>query len=129
MTDWDDKYDLLSATRPLYHNPDYWRFLVRDVWRLDDRPRSFVDFGCGYGWAGLFLMPLLASGSDYTGLDWTAPRRCWKRGGRCSPGGPARPASSLAMRRRAPSTMTSSTWRSPTLCSCTWPSPERPWRR
>jgi SAM-dependent methyltransferase len=73
MTDWDDKYDLLSATRPLYHNPDYWRFLVRDVWRLDDRPRSFVDFGCGYGWAGLFLMPLLASGSDYTGLDRSAP--------------------------------------------------------
>jgi len=73
MTHWDDRSALLSATRPLYHNEDYWRFLVRDVWRLDDRPRSVVDFGCGYGWAGLFLMPMLASGGDYTGLDRSAP--------------------------------------------------------
>jgi SAM-dependent methyltransferase len=73
MTDWDDKADLLSATRPLYHNEDYWRFLVREVWRLDDRPRRLADFGCGYGWAGLFLMPMLAAGSEYTGLDRSAP--------------------------------------------------------
>jgi ubiquinone/menaquinone biosynthesis C-methylase UbiE len=66
---WDDKYELLSATRPLFHNEDYWRFLVREVWRIDDRPRRVVDFGCGYGWIGLFLMPMLAPGSDYTGLD------------------------------------------------------------
>lgn len=66
---WDDQYELLSATRPQYHNEDYWRFLVREVWRLDDRPRRVVDFGCGYGWVGLFLMPMLAPGSDYTGLD------------------------------------------------------------
>jgi SAM-dependent methyltransferase len=32
-----------------------------------------VDFGCGYGWAGLFLMPMLARGSDYTGLDRSGP--------------------------------------------------------
>ena len=66
---WDDQYEFLSATRPQYHNEDYWRFLVREVWRVDDRPRRVVDFGCGYGWAGLFLMPMLAPGSDYTGLD------------------------------------------------------------
>ena len=66
---WDDQYERLSATRAQYHNEDYWRFLVREVWRVDERPRSVVDFGCGYGWAGLFLMPMLARGSDYTGLD------------------------------------------------------------
>jgi ubiquinone/menaquinone biosynthesis C-methylase UbiE len=66
---WDDQYERLSATRPQYHNEDYWRFLVREVWRVDDRPRAAVDFGCGYGWVGLFLMPMLAPGSDYTGLD------------------------------------------------------------
>jgi SAM-dependent methyltransferase len=66
---WDDKFELLAATRPLYHNEDYWRFLVRDVWRLDQRPCRLVDFGCGFGWIGLFLLPMLAPGSEYVGLD------------------------------------------------------------
>jgi SAM-dependent methyltransferase len=66
---WDDKADLLSAWRSMDHNEDYWRFLVRDVWRLDRAPVRIADFGCGYGWAGLFLLPMLASGSEYTGLD------------------------------------------------------------
>lgn len=66
---WDDAFDKLSVTRSLYHNEDYWRFLVRDVWRIDQRPIRVVDFGCGYGWVGLFLMPMLADGSDYTGVD------------------------------------------------------------
>jgi SAM-dependent methyltransferase len=55
------------------HNEDYWRFLVRDVWRLDRAPVRLVDFGCGYGWAGLFLLPMLAPGSTYTGLDRSQP--------------------------------------------------------
>jgi SAM-dependent methyltransferase len=66
---WDDKADLLSAWRSMDHNEDYWRFLVRDVWRLDRAPVRIADFGCGYGWAGLFLLPMLAPGSAYTGLD------------------------------------------------------------
>ena len=66
---WDDQADLLSAWRSMDHNEDYWRFLVRDVWRLDRAPVRVADFGCGYGWAGLFLLPMLASGSEYTGLD------------------------------------------------------------
>ena len=70
---WDDKFDYLNATRGLYHNQDYWRFLVRDVWRLDTRPSRLIDFGCGFGWVGLFLMPMLAEGSEYTGLDLAAP--------------------------------------------------------
>jgi ubiquinone/menaquinone biosynthesis C-methylase UbiE len=70
---WDDQFDYLNATRSLYHNQDYWQFLVRDVWRIDGRPCSIVDFGCGFGWAGLFLMPMLAPGSDYTGIDLSEP--------------------------------------------------------
>jgi SAM-dependent methyltransferase len=70
---WDDKFDYLSATRGIYHNQDYWRFLLRDVWRIDQRPCHIVDFGCGYGWAGLLLMPMLAAGSEYTGLDLSKP--------------------------------------------------------
>jgi SAM-dependent methyltransferase len=70
---WDDKGDYLAATRSLYHNADYWRFLVREVWRIDVAPRRLVDFGCGYGWIDGFLMPMLAAGSDYTGLDVSAP--------------------------------------------------------
>jgi SAM-dependent methyltransferase len=70
---WDDKADLLSAWRSMDHNADYWRFLVRDVWRLDRAPVRVADFGCGYGWAGLFLLPMLAPGSEYTGLDQSQP--------------------------------------------------------
>jgi len=49
---WDDKFDLLAITRSTLHNEDYWRFLVRDVWRIDQRPIRVADFGCGYGWIG-----------------------------------------------------------------------------
>ena len=85
---WDDKHDYLAVTRTLLHNADYWRFLVRDVWRIDDAPRRVVDFGCGYGWVGLFLLPMLAPGSTYTGLDISGPLlergRAWFEG---RPGG------------------------------------------
>jgi SAM-dependent methyltransferase len=70
---WDDKFDYLSATRSLYHNQDCWRFLVRDVWGIDHTPCSVVDFGCGFGWMGLFLMPMLAAGSRYIGIDLAEP--------------------------------------------------------
>ena len=70
---WDEKAALLRDTRGLLHNEDYWRFLVRDVWRIDRAPVRLVDFGCGYGWAGAFLLPMLAEGSSYTGLDRSAP--------------------------------------------------------
>ncbi|MCC7147338.1 MAG: class I SAM-dependent methyltransferase [Phycisphaeraceae bacterium] len=69
---WDDRYEHLCASQWLYHNADYWRFLVRDVWRLD-RPCRIVDFGCGYGRWGLVLLELLPQGSTYTGLDTSGP--------------------------------------------------------
>lgn len=73
LSEWDDKADLLSAWRRMDHNEDYWRFLVRDVWRLDRAPVRIVDFGCGNGWAGRFLLPMLAAGSEYTGFDRSQP--------------------------------------------------------
>jgi SAM-dependent methyltransferase len=66
---WDDKFDLLDATRSDLHNEDYWRFLVREVWRIDRAPVRIADFGCGFGWVGLFLTPMLAPGSLYAGID------------------------------------------------------------
>lgn len=62
---WDDKFDYLRQSRALYHNEDYWRFLVRDVWRIDNRALKIVDFG----WVGLFLLPMLASGTEYVGFN------------------------------------------------------------
>ncbi len=74
MTDsWDDKFDYLRQSRALYHSEDYWRFLVRDVWRIDSRPLRVADFGCGFGWAGLFLLPMLAPGTEYVGFDRSEP--------------------------------------------------------
>jgi SAM-dependent methyltransferase len=67
--DWNDAYETLSNSRWLYHNSDYWEFLVRTVWKLDRQPVRLVDFGCGFGRIGLVLMPLLAKGSTYTGFD------------------------------------------------------------
>ena len=66
---WNDAYEILSNSRWLYHNTDYWEFLVRTVWKLDRRPVRLVDFGCGFGRIGLILLPLLAKGSTYTGFD------------------------------------------------------------
>ena len=70
---WDDKAEYLAATRRLFHNEDYWRFLVREVWRIGEAPVRMVDFGCGYGWAGFFLLPMLPAGSQYVGFDISEP--------------------------------------------------------
>ncbi|MBR4825258.1 MAG: class I SAM-dependent methyltransferase [Spirochaetaceae bacterium] len=68
MTDWDDKFDYLKLTRSLYLNVDYLQFLVEKVWKITKKV-DVVDFGCGYGYLGLVLMPLLPEGSTYTGVD------------------------------------------------------------
>jgi SAM-dependent methyltransferase len=70
---WDDKAEFLAETRRLYHNEDYWRFLVREVWRIGEAPVRVIDFGCGYGWAGFFLLPMLPPGSTYFGFDISEP--------------------------------------------------------
>lgn len=65
---WDSRIDYLRRSRDLYYNDDYIEFLVEKVWRVDT-PVRMVDFGCGYGYLGLKLLPLLPEGSTYTGID------------------------------------------------------------
>ncbi|WHY31241.1 class I SAM-dependent methyltransferase [Bacillus wiedmannii] len=66
--DWNSKLTYLKNTRDLYYNDDYVSFLVNTVWKIT-KPVHIVDFGCGYGYLGLVLMPLLPAGSKYTGID------------------------------------------------------------
>ena len=65
---WDTKLEYLKRTRDLYYNDDYIEFLVNYVWKLS-KPVHIIDFGCGYGYLGLKLLPLLPKGSTYTGVD------------------------------------------------------------
>jgi len=65
---WDHKMEYLKRTRDLYYNDDYLEFLVRYVWKVNN-PVNIIDFGCGYGYMGLKLLPLLPLGSTYTGID------------------------------------------------------------
>ncbi|MGG1441862.1 methyltransferase domain-containing protein [Brevibacillus laterosporus] len=65
---WDSQIDYLYKSASLYYNDDYIKFLVDTVWQLDN-PVHIIDFGCGFGHMGLRLLPLLAEGSKYTGID------------------------------------------------------------
>lgn len=65
---WDNAAEHLQLCQTLHHNDDYLEFLVTRVWRLD-RACRLAEFGCGFGVMGLRLMPLLAQGSTYTGID------------------------------------------------------------
>lgn len=69
---WDDKLEHLKRSRFLYHNDDYFEFLVRNVWCLDNACK-IADFGCGFGYIGTKLLPLLPAGSSYTGIDKSVP--------------------------------------------------------
>ncbi|HDR8474996.1 TPA: class I SAM-dependent methyltransferase [Bacillus cereus] len=66
--DWNSRLAYLKNTRDLYYNSDYVSFLVNSVWKISD-PVHVVDYGCGYGYLGLVLLPLLPGGSTYTGID------------------------------------------------------------
>ncbi len=65
---WDTQIEYLKRTRDLYYNDDYLNFLVTTVWKIS-KPVHIVDFGCGFGYLGLKLLPLLPKGSKYTGID------------------------------------------------------------
>lgn len=69
---WDNQADYLRRSRFLYLNDDYLEFLVRKVWKLDS-PCRIADFGCGLGYMGTKLLPLLPQGSSYTGIDKSGP--------------------------------------------------------
>ncbi|PGB01241.1 methyltransferase domain-containing protein [Bacillus toyonensis] len=66
--DWNSKLTYLKNTRNLYYNDDYVSFLVNTVWKISE-PVHIMDYGCGYGYLGLVLLPLLPDGSKYTGID------------------------------------------------------------
>ncbi|MBN1261761.1 MAG: class I SAM-dependent methyltransferase [Anaerolineae bacterium] len=65
---WEGIADYLQLCRILQHNDDYLEFLATRVWKLDQACR-LAEFGCGFGKMGLQLLPLLAQGSTYTGID------------------------------------------------------------
>ncbi|PEX80687.1 class I SAM-dependent methyltransferase [Bacillus cereus] len=66
--DWNSQLKYLRNTRSLYYNDDYLSFLVNSVWKISE-PVHIVDYGCGYGYLGLVLLPFLPEGSKYTGID------------------------------------------------------------
>lgn len=58
----------LRAIRTGWCNSDYIEFLIEKVWKIKE-PVKLVDFGCGFGYIGLLLLPILPKGSTYTGID------------------------------------------------------------
>lgn len=65
---WNNKLDFLKAIRTGWCNTDYIEFLVDKVWKID-KAVNVIDFGCGFGYIGLLMLPILPKGSTYTGVD------------------------------------------------------------
>ncbi|MDO3411246.1 class I SAM-dependent methyltransferase [Saccharibacillus sp. CPCC 101409] len=65
---WNSRIEYLKESRGSMWNDDYLEFLVERVWKID-RPVSVVDYGCGLGFMGAILLPILPEGSTYTGID------------------------------------------------------------
>ena len=65
---WDSKIEYLMKSRELYFNEDYLEFLIDKVWKINC-PIDIIDFGCGFGYLGLRLLPLMPKGTTYTGID------------------------------------------------------------
>lgn len=65
---WNDKVEWLKTIRKGWFNEDYIQFLVEKVWNIH-KPVNIIDFGCGFGYVGLILLPILPKGSTYTGID------------------------------------------------------------
>jgi 2-polyprenyl-3-methyl-5-hydroxy-6-metoxy-1,4-benzoquinol methylase len=65
---WNTAQEYLEKSRRIWWNNDYMEFLVEKVLRITT-PVSIIDFGCGLGFLGELLLPLLPVGSSYTGVD------------------------------------------------------------
>lgn len=65
---WDEKSKYLRQSRAHMWNNDYIEFLIKSVWKIT-KPVNILDFGCGLGFLGSLIMPLLPQGSTYTGID------------------------------------------------------------
>lgn len=59
---WENKLEYLLRTRKSSWNHDYMNFLIKQVWKID-KPVRVLDCGCGYGFLGMLIMPLLPKGS------------------------------------------------------------------
>lgn len=66
---WNQKLEYLLRTRKQYYNKEFLQYLIHGIWGLDE-PVGILDCGCGYGFLGLLLLPLLPAGSTYTGIDY-----------------------------------------------------------
>lgn len=66
---WERKLEYLLRTRKTHWNTDYMKFLIDHVWGIKSAVH-ILDCGCGYGFLGLLMMPLLPPGSTYTGVDF-----------------------------------------------------------
>lgn len=69
---WNDKLEFLRAIRTGWCNNDYIEFLVDKVWKID-KAVNIIDYGCGFGYIALLMMPILPNGSTYTGVDISEP--------------------------------------------------------
>lgn len=65
---WNKQLNYLKNSRIEFWNYDYLEFLVKNVWNIT-KPIKIIDFGCGYGYLGMMLLPILPIGSTYTGID------------------------------------------------------------
>lgn len=65
---WDSKLMYLKESRKYMWNDDYMIFLINYVWKIIE-PVNIIDYGCGLGYLGSLMMPLLPKGSTYTGID------------------------------------------------------------
>lgn len=65
---WNGNRKLFQIWKSLYWNEDYFSLLVKEVWNLD-HPVDILDFGSGFGYLGMKLMPLVPAGSSYTGIE------------------------------------------------------------
>lgn len=64
----NEQLEFLRAIRTGWCNIDYVEFLVERVWKIN-KAVNVIDFGCGFGYVGLLLLPILPKGSTYTGID------------------------------------------------------------
>lgn len=67
---WESRLNYLKASRKSFWNEDYLEFLVKKVWKIE-KPVQVLDCGCGFGYMGQMLLPLLPEGSGYTGIDFS----------------------------------------------------------
>lgn len=64
---WVDKENLFKNRR-FFWNEEYLLHLVKAVWKIE-KPIDVIEMRCGNAELGKILMPLLPSGSTYTGVD------------------------------------------------------------